>query len=33
MKRDVVLYVKDILENIELAEEFAKDVNYSFKRF
>jgi uncharacterized protein with HEPN domain len=28
MKRDVVLYVKDILENIELAEEFAKEVNY-----
>jgi len=28
MKRDVILYVKDIPENIELAEEFAKDVNY-----
>lgn len=28
MKRDVILYVKDILENIELAEEFAKDINY-----
>jgi len=28
MKRDVVLYVRDILENIELAEEFAKDVNH-----
>ncbi|MCK4417197.1 MAG: DUF86 domain-containing protein [Candidatus Latescibacteria bacterium] len=28
MKRDISIYVKDILENMDRAEEFVKDVNY-----
>jgi len=28
VKRDIILYIKDILENMELAEEFVKDMNY-----
>jgi len=29
MKRDIVLYVKDILENMEMAEDFIKDMSYA----
>ena len=28
MKRDIILYIKDILDNMELAEEFVKDMSY-----
>ena len=28
MKRDIILYIKDILENMELAEEFVNNMNY-----
>lgn len=28
MSRDIALYIKDILENMELAEEFIKDMGY-----
>ena len=28
MKRDISIYVKDILENMDRAEEFVKDINY-----
>lgn len=28
MKRESTLYIKDILENIELAEHFVKDIDY-----
>lgn len=28
MKRDVAMYIRDILENMELARDFVKDMNY-----
>jgi len=28
MKRDVVIYIRDILENMELAEDFVKGMTY-----
>ena len=28
MKLDIILYIKDILDNMELAEEFVKDMSY-----